>query len=86
MSAPNTSLLDAYRASVDTEKDACALLARDLMRGDARSLKQGYTFSNALYAACELSANDRGEIPGAMLVCAVAERLHNLLAEEAGVR
>lgn len=78
------SLLEPYLLTAEGDRyDAIALFARDLMRGNVRQLQQGYTFANALYAACEVDAGLGADIQP-MRVTIVAERLHNLLAEEAG--
>jgi hypothetical protein len=53
-----------------------AALARRLMESDHVNFKVGYTFANALNAACEAAG-----IQSVIRVAMVAERLHRLLVE-----
>lgn len=77
------TILDSYRVKAQDRGDnyACALMARDLMRGDPSVFKGGYTFGNALYAAIETF--DMLDKP--IAISLAAAELHRLLAEEAGL-
>ena len=64
-------------AVLESIRDA-ANTAYALMQGDAATFKQGYTFANAVCAACEANA-----LVSILSVAMVAEELHDLLLEDA---
>lgn len=69
------------RSSVESLKTQVAIIAElavGLMEGEPAVFKQGYTFANALMAACDAHGlSDR------IVVAMVAERMHERLMEQA---